>query len=115
LTDALRVARVAAQAAKDKRGREVVILDIRKISLIADYFVITHGTSTTQVQAISREIEDKVAEAGGRLLRREGYTSARWVLLDFGGVVVHVFLEEDRRFYDLERLWADAELVELEA
>ncbi|MBE3580089.1 MAG: ribosome silencing factor [Thermoanaerobacteraceae bacterium] len=115
MTDTLRVARVAAQAARDKRGQEVVILDIRKISLIADYFVITHGISTTQVQAIAREIEEKVAEAGGRLLRREGYASARWVLLDFGGVVVHVFLEEDRRFYDLERLWADAELVELEA
>lgn len=114
MTDTLRVAQVAARAARDKKGQQVVILDIRKISLIADYFVITHGTSTTQVQAIAREIEEKVIEAGGELLRREGFVSARWILLDFGGVVVHVFLEEDRRFYDLERLWGDAEVVELE-
>lgn len=114
MEETLRVAQAAARAARDKKGQQVVILDIRKISLIADYFVITHGTSTAQVQAIAREVEEKVSEAGGKLLRREGFASARWILLDFGGVVVHVFLEEDRRFYDLERLWGDAEVVELE-
>lgn len=112
MIDSLRVARVAAQAARDKKGQQVVILDIRKISLIADYFVITHGTSIPQVQAIAREVEEKVTALGEKLLRREGFDSARWILLDFGAVVVHVFMEEERKFYDLERLWGDAEVVE---
>ncbi|MGI9861599.1 ribosome silencing factor [Moorella naiadis] len=111
--DAGRVAQLAARAVQEKKGREPVILDLRGITLIADYFVIASGTSTVQVQAIANQVEESLATAGVELLHREGLDAARWVLLDFGAVVVHIFLEEERRFYDLERLWGDARKVAL--
>lgn len=82
--------------------------------MIADYFVLLTGRSSTQVQAIADSIEEKLTEQGVKLLRREGYQEARWILLDFGSVVVHVFRDEDRRFYSLERLWGDARVEEPE-
>lgn len=82
--------------------------------MIADYFVLLTGRSSTQVQAIADSIEEMLTGQGVRLLRREGYQEARWILLDFGSVVVHVFRDEDRRFYSLERLWGDARVEEPE-
>lgn len=107
---AWQMAKVAMTAAQDRKARDVVALDMREISLVADYFVVASGASTTQTQAIARHIMDKMAEAGYELLRCEGYRPALWILLDYGAVVVHVFREEERRFYDLERLWGDAEV-----
>jgi len=104
------MARVAMSAALDRKARDVLALDLRRISLVADYFVLASGTSTTQTQAIAQHVMEKMAEAGYPLLRSEGYASALWILLDYGAVVVHVFREEERRFYDLERLWGDAEV-----
>jgi ribosome-associated protein len=101
----------AANAAADKKAEDILILDLKKISLIADYFIICSGRSTTQVQAIADNIEESLAKTGNNSLRREGYHQAQWILLDFGDVIVHVFLEEVRRFYDLERLWGDAPAV----
>lgn len=104
---------VAAAAAVAKKGEDVVVLEVGGILAITDAFVITHGANTRQVRTIAEEVEDKVAAAGGpRPLRVEGLDDARWVLLDYGDFVVHVFLEEVRRFYDLERLWADAPRVD---
>lgn len=103
---------VAAAAAVAKKGEDVVVLDVGHILAITDAFVIAHGANTRQVRAIAEEVEEKVGAAGGpRPLRVEGLDDARWVLLDYGDFVVHVFLEEVRRFYDLERLWADAPRV----
>lgn len=101
----------AFEAADSKKARDIKVLDIRDISPITDYFVICSGTSTIQVKAIADEVEEKLTEKGFYLYHKEGYNTARWILLDFGDVIVHVFHEEDRDFYNLERLWADAEVI----
>lgn len=100
---------VAARAAADKKGESTVILEMGPLLAVTDAFVITSGGNPRQVRTIADEVEDQVKAAGaGGPLRVEGLDDARWVLLDYGDVVVHVFLEEARRYYDLERLWADA-------
>lgn len=97
-----------AAAASEKKASNIVILDLQGISMVADYFVICSANSITQVQAIADNMDEKLRELGINPLRREGYREARWVLLDFGSCIAHVFVEEDRRFYDLERLWSEA-------
>ncbi len=106
---------IAVQAADDKKAEDIVVLNVQGISAVADYFVICHGNTDRQVQAIVREIEDKVEEAGYELFSREGYEEARWVLLDLGDIVVHVFHREDREYYKLEKLWGDAPIVDMES
>ena len=100
-----------AGAASDKKALDIVTIDMRKVSGVCDYFVIASGASTTQVRAIADHISRKLKERGERLWHIEGEREALWVLLDYGDVVAHVFLEETRRFYDLERLWGDAPQV----
>jgi len=90
-----------------KKAKDVSAIDIKGVSILADYFVICSGTSKTHIKTLADEVEMKMNEAGCKLLHREGYNSARWILLDYGDVVVHIFHEEDRQFYNLERLWAD--------
>jgi len=107
------VAHLASTAAQDKKAQNVLILDIRGLSVIADYFVICHGNSETQVQAIAAAVRDKLEENGVFVRGMEGYDEARWVLVDAGDVVVHVFHREERDFYNLERLWGDAPVVPL--
>jgi len=101
----------ALEAASNKKAKDVKVLDIKDISSITDYFIICSASSTVQVKAIADEIEGKLVENEFHLYHREGYSTARWVLLDFGDVIIHVFHEEDREFYNLERLWADAEVI----
>lgn len=108
-----KIAALAAEAAEDKKARDVVVLDISDISVVCDYFVICSGLSSTQVKAIAENIEEKLEEKGIKKLRIEGLRDAHWVLLDFGPVVVHVFQEDDRQFYNLEHLWGDAKVVHL--
>ncbi|MDA8235277.1 MAG: ribosome silencing factor [Clostridia bacterium] len=110
----MELAREAAQAAEDKKGLDVLILDITQISTVADYFVLSTGNSSTQVKAIADHVEEKLTEAGIKPLRREGVREGRWILLDYGDVVVHVFQQEDRAYYNLERLWGDAQVVNYE-
>ena len=106
---------VAARAAAAKKGDDPVILEVGEVLAITDAFVITSGTNARQVRTIAEEVEAKVAEAcGPKPLRVEGLDDARWVLLDYGDFVVHVFLDEVRRYYDLERLWSDAPRVDWE-
>jgi len=101
---------VAARAAASKKGEDTVILAVEPLLKITDAFVITSGTNARQVRTIAEEVEEKVkADGGPAPLRIEGLDDARWVLMDYGDFVVHVFLDEVRKFYDLERLWADAE------
>ncbi len=99
---------LVAAAASDKKARDIVILDMDGVSLVADHFVICSANSTTQAQAIADNIEERLEKEGLTLLRKEGYREARWILMDYGACVVHVFVEEDRRYYSLERLWGDA-------
>ena len=99
----------AARAADDKMGLDTVVMQVGQVLAITDAFVITSGANARQVRTIAEEVEEKVKSSGGPSpLRIEGLDDARWVLMDYGDFVVHVFLDEVRRFYDLERLWADA-------
>lgn len=113
LVESAHMARVAALSADDKKGKDVRILDIRSISSVADYFVICTGTSVTHVRAIVDNVEEKMAELGLRLHHMEGYQNGRWILLDFSDIVVHVMQEQERSFYNLERLWGDAPEVRI--
>ncbi|MDD5495499.1 MAG: ribosome silencing factor [Candidatus Omnitrophica bacterium] len=106
--EAKRKAGAIARAASSKKALDIVIIDMRKMPGICDFFLIASGTSTTQVRAISDNIQKKLKESGGKLYHIEGEKEALWVLLDYGDVVGHVFYDPTRRFYDLERLWADA-------
>ncbi len=102
------LALLAAKAADEKRARDIVILDLRGISIVTDYFVIADAETEVQVRAITNGILERLKERGIESVRREGWEDARWVLLDLGDAVVHVFRTEDREYYDLERLWGDA-------
>ena len=104
---------MAAKALDSKKGVDIKVMDVVSLTSLADYFVICSGTSNTQTNALCDVVEKEINEAGEPTLHREGYRGGTWVLLDFGSVVVHVFTDEARKFYALERLWADAEVVDL--
>jgi ribosome-associated protein len=108
------VLKIAAKACDDKRAEDILALDMEGISLVADYFLICHGNSDKQVQAIAREIKDQAEENGIDVKKMEGFDEARWVLVDLGDVIVHVFHKDERSYYNLEKLWGDAPLAELE-
>jgi ribosome-associated protein len=106
--------RVAALAADSKQGEDLVALDVSGPLPLTDVFLLVTGRNERNVMAIAGEIEDKLIEAGAKPLRREGRSEGRWVLLDFGDLVVHVFHEEDRMYYSLERLWKDCPVLPLD-
>lgn len=106
---------IAYKAADDKRAEDIVVLNMKGVSLLADYFVICHANSDRQVQAIAKEMADQASKAGYEVKRLEGFDSARWVLVDMGDVVAHVFHKDERAFYNLERLWGDAPIIEVES
>ncbi len=97
-----------------KKGMDIKLLKIDKVSSLADYFIICTGTSNTHVKTLCDYAEYTLEQLGETMLSREGHRGNAWELLDFGSVVVHVFTEEARKFYDLERLWADAEQINLQ-
>jgi ribosome-associated protein len=113
---ALQLALAAARTAAENRGQDLVVLDLRELTSFFDYFVIATGASRRQLHAISEEI-DRVLEKelGDRRMGVEGYQECRWILLDYGNVVIHLFDAETRAFYDLENLWAEAKRVDLTA
>jgi ribosome-associated protein len=104
---------VAARAAEEKKALGVVVLKLSAITEFTDYFVICAGNSTRQTQAIADAVIEELKRIKARPLHTEGYNNAEWILIDYGAFVVHIFTEESRRFYDLERLWRDAEKVEV--
>lgn len=99
---------VVYKAADDKKAEDIVVLNMKGVSLLADYFLICHANSDRQVQTIAREIADQASEEGYEVKRLEGFEAARWVLVDLGDVVAHVFHRDERAYYNLERLWGDA-------
>ena len=109
------IAGVAAKALDDKKAQHIKVLKTAEQTVLADYFVICTANSTTHIKTLSDETGKNLAEVGEPPRRSEGYRSGGWVLMDFGCVVVHLFLEETRNFYDLERLWGDAERVDVSA
>jgi ribosome-associated protein len=112
--NAHRLLQIAAAAADEKGGFDLVALDISEPLPLVDIFLLVTGRNERNVIAISNEIEDKMIEAGVKTIRREGRSEGRWILLDFGDLVVHVFHEEERMYYGLERLWKDCPAIPLE-
>mgnify|MGYP002682654060 FL=1 len=105
------MANKAVSILKDKKAKDIKLMDIHEISAISDYFVIATGNSTIQVQAMSDELEEKMELAGYEMHHKEGFRNGRWILLDYGNIIVHLFHDEERQFYNLERLWVDAKTV----
>lgn len=108
------ILKTAYEAISDKKGENTRIIDISKVSVIADYFIVTNGSNVNQVQAIADSVEEKLLEASVKLKQVEGNNNSGWILMDFGDVIVHVFSKEERFFYDLERIWSDGTNVEIE-
>ncbi|HEX6262208.1 MAG TPA: ribosome silencing factor [Actinomycetota bacterium] len=112
MTGSKQLAITAARAASDKQAADILVLEVRDLIVITDYFVIASGRSDRQVKTIAESIEEALRGEGEKPLRREGRRDGRWVLLDYLDFVVHVFLDEERDFYGLERLWADAPVID---
>ena len=110
---ALELVAVAAQAAHDKKADQVLAFDVSEQIAITDAFVLASATNERMVGAIVDEVEDKLRDAGAKPIRREGHREGRWVLLDYGEIVVHVQHEEERQFYALERLWRDCPSIKV--
>ena len=98
----------------EKKGQQPVVLDLKGISTLCDYFVISSAPSVRQVKAIADSVKDLLEEKGFHLLRQEGLREGRWILLDYGDVVVHLFVTEDRDYYQLERIWKDAPTLDID-
>lgn len=107
------MAAVIVKTLDSKKGLDIRLLHTADVTVLAEYFVICTASSPTHVKTLTEEVDRVMSESGEPPLRREGYRSGSWVLLDFGCVIVHVFMDEARKFYDLERLWSDAENVDL--
>lgn len=101
------------EACDDKQAEDIVVLDMKEISLVADYFLICHADNTRQVQAIARSVRDVIGSED-ETLHMEGFEQGKWIIIDTGYVLCHIFLEEERLFYNLEKLWGDANEVALE-
>lgn len=104
--------KLAINALEDKKAEDIRIIDISEVSVLADYFIIASGSNRSQVQALSDNVEETLGRAGTSVKQVEGYDTANWILLDFGDIIVHVFDNENRLFYDLERIWRDGKLIE---
>ena len=113
MMNSLEAAITLAKALDAKKGVDIKVLRTAELTTLADYFVICSATSSTQIKALSENCEKVMDEAGEPAHHVEGYRGGTWVLLDFSSVVVHVFTDEARKFYDLERLWGDAEVVDI--
>ena len=101
-------------ALDDKKGIDIKVLDISEISVMADYFIIASGSNKSQVQALADNVEEEMLKLNIYSRQVEGYPSGNWILMDYGDFIVHVFNQDDRLFYDLERIWKDGKLVEIE-
>lgn len=110
--DSKKMACLAIDALEDKKAIDVKVIDIQGISVIADYFIIASGSNKNQVQAMSDNVSEMLGKAGYESKQVEGYNGANWILMDYRDIIVHIFSEEDRLFYDLERIWRDGRIVD---
>ena len=109
--DALEAAKIAKDALEDKKAEDIKVLDLKGISNIADCFVIASGANVNQLRAMASNVEEQLFKAGVKLHHSEGYNGATWILLDYGELLIHLFNREQREFYSLERVWADAKEI----
>ena len=110
----LEMARLAYKALDEKKGKDIKVIDIHGVSVIADYFVIASGANQNQVQAMVDNVDETLGRAGYEAKSIEGSKNSSWILMDYGDVIVHVFDEENRLFYDLERIWRDGKVIDME-
>lgn len=103
---------IAYSALDDKKGIDIKVINIEHISVIADYFIITSGTNVNQVKALADNVQEELSKAGYNYRQIEGYNTANWILMDYGNVIIHIFNQDDRLFYDLERIWRDGNVIE---
>lgn len=106
--------KLALQALEDKKADDISVIDISEVSVLADYFLIASGSNRSQIQAMCDNVEEVLGRAGTSVKQIEGYDGANWILLDFGDIIVHIFDNENRLFYDLERIWRDGKKISLE-
>lgn len=111
----LEMTRLACKALDEKKGMDIKVIDIQKVSVIAEYFIIASGSNVNQVQAMVDNVEDTLGRAGYEVKQIEGNKNSSWILMDYGDVIIHVFDEENRLFYDLERIWRDGVSMDVEA
>ncbi len=105
------MAKIVYDALEEKKAEDIVLLEVKDITILADYFVIAHGTNSSQVQALVDNVEEQLGKAGIHPKRIEGVGNTNWILMDYGDIIVHIFSKEDRLFYDLERIWRDGKKV----
>lgn len=113
MSEAREMVKLIYQALEDKKAEDIEVIDIAGVSCLADYFVITHGENSNQVQAMADSVDEAMTKAGYKCRGTEGYNAAHWILLDYSDVVVHIFSSDDRRFYDLGRIWRDGKTVDV--
>ncbi len=114
MSNSKEMAVISYDALEEKKGQDIKVLDISKISVLADYFIIASASNSSQMQALIDNVEEKLAQAGHHMKRLEGNKSSSWVLMDYGDLVIHIFDQEDRLFYDLERIWSDGQTMNIE-
>jgi ribosome-associated protein len=112
--ESIKITEAILSALKERKAFDIVKINVEEKSSVADYFVVASARSSTQVKALAEHIEERLEKQGIRVIRREGISDARWVVLDFGDVIVHLFNDETRLFYHLERLWGEGEKIENE-
>ena len=112
MSNSLEMVKLAKKALEDKKGQDIKIIDIREVTVIADYFLIADGSNPNQVQAMVDNVEEVMGKAGYECRQIEGNGSGGWVLMDYGDIIVHIFDMENRLFYDLERIWRDGKEIE---
>lgn len=114
MADSREIAKMAVKALEDKKGGDIKVIDIHGVSVLADYFIIADGSNPNQVKAMADSVAEELGRAGIDYKQIEGYNTAKWILMDYTDVIIHIFSREDRLFYDLERIWRDGKTVEIE-
>ena len=113
--DSIKMVKLAVDGLQDKLGKDIKVIDISKLSDITDYFVIAAAGNQNQMSALVRSVDEKLEKAGYHLKSQEGNNYSSWILLDYTDIIVHIFTEEDREFYNIEKLWKDGEEVDIES
>lgn len=111
--DSKTLAKIAYNALDDKKGIDITVIDISQISVLSDYFIIAGGSNENQVKALADNVADEFAKLQVPSKHVEGYQNANWILMDFGDVIIHIFNQDDRLFYDLERIWRDGQIIDI--
>ena len=114
MNSSMNMAKIAYAALEDKKGEDIVVLEVGDITVLADYFIIANGTNSSQVQALVDSVEESLHKEGINPNRIEGIGNSNWILMDYGDIIVHIFSKEDRLFYDLERIWRDGKAISKE-